>query len=115
MIPKSGNRFSDYIMPSENPMDLTWTSANAIAYAVHDGQVSARDVIAAALARSAAKSGALNAFTTAPEQRALAKAAAIDDARKRGERLGPLAGVPVAVKNLFDVEGLPQSGVSNIT
>ena len=87
-------------------MDLTWTPANAIAYAVHDGQVSARDVVAGALARIAAQNGTLNAFTAVTEERALARAAAIDGARKNGERMGPLAGVPFAVKNLFDVAGI---------
>ena len=46
--------------------------------------------------------------------RALAKAEAIDAARARGERLGPLAGAPFAVKNLFDVEGLPTRAGSKI-
>ena len=62
----------------EPRMDLTWTSANAIAYAVHDGQTSARDVVAGALARIAAHNGTLNAFTAVTEQRALARADAID-------------------------------------
>ncbi|MPZ37946.1 MAG: AtzE family amidohydrolase [Rhizobiales bacterium] len=95
-------------------MDFTWTSANAIADAVHDGQVSARDVVAGALARIAAHNGTLNAFTTVTSERALARAAAIDQARKNGERMGPLAGVPFAVKNLFDVEGLPTIAGSKI-
>ena len=99
---------------SPDAMDLTWSSANAIAYAVHDGQVSARDVVAGALARIAAKNAALNAFTAVTEQRALARADAIDAARKNGERLGPLAGVPFAVKNLFDVAGLPTVAGSKI-
>ncbi len=101
-------------MPNENAMDLAWSSANAIAYAVHDGQVSAREVVAAALARVRAKDGALNSFTAITEQRALARADEIDAARKRGERLGPLAGVPFAVKNLFDVAGLPTVAGSKI-
>ena len=95
-------------------MDLTWTSANAIAYAVHDGQVSAHDVVAGALKRIAVQNGTLNAFTAVTEERALARAAAIDQARKNGERLGPLAGVPFAVKNLFDVAGLPTVAGSKI-
>ena len=95
-------------------MDLTWTSANAIAYAVHDGQTSARDVVAGSLARIAAYNGTLNAFTAVTEQRALARADAIDAARKNGERLGPLAGVPFAVKNLFDIAGLPTVAGSKI-
>ncbi|HZO45335.1 MAG TPA: AtzE family amidohydrolase [Xanthobacteraceae bacterium] len=95
-------------------MDLTWTSASAIAYAVHDGQTSARDVIAGSLARIAAHNPTLNAFTAVTEQRALARADAIDAARKNGERLGPLAGVPFAVKNLFDITGLPTVAGSKI-
>jgi 1-carboxybiuret hydrolase len=95
-------------------MDFTWTSANAIAYAVHDGQTSARDVVAGALARIAAYNGTLNAFTAVTEQRALARADAIDAARKNNGRLGPLAGVPFAVKNLFDVAGLPTVAGSKI-
>jgi aspartyl-tRNA(Asn)/glutamyl-tRNA(Gln) amidotransferase subunit A len=93
-------------------MDLTWTSANAIAYAVHDGQTTARDVVAGALARIAAQNGTLNAFTAVVEERALARADAIDRARKNGERLGPLAGAPFAVKNLFDIVGLPTTAGS---
>lgn len=95
-------------------MDLTWTSANAIAYAVHDGQVSARDVVAGALARIATQNGTLNAFTAITEQRALARADAIDAARKNGALMGPLAGVPFAVKNLYDVQGLPTVAGSKI-
>ena len=46
--------------------------------------------------------------------RALAKADAIDAARARGASLGPLAGAPFAVKNLFDIEGLPTRAGSKI-
>ncbi len=95
-------------------MDFTWTSANAIAHAVHDGQARARDVVAGALARISARNPALNAFTAVVEQRALDRATAIDDARQNGKPLGPLAGVPFAVKNLFDVKGLPTLAGSKI-
>ena len=81
-------------------MDFAWTSANAIAYAVHDGQVSAHDVVAGALERIAAHNGTLNAVTAVTEERAFKRAAAVDQARKNGERLGPLSGAPFAVKNL---------------
>ncbi len=56
----------------------------------------------------------LNSFTAVTEQRALLRAEAIDDARERGEAVGPLAGVPFAVKNLFDVAGLPTLAGSKI-
>ena len=56
----------------------------------------------------------LNSFTAITEERALAKARAIDAARAAGKPLGPLAGVPFAVKNLFDVAGLPTLAGSKI-
>ncbi|MHA4874981.1 amidase family protein, partial [Enterococcus faecium] len=57
------------------------------------------------LARIAEFNPLLNAFTATTAERALAKARAIDAARGKGNGLGPLAGVPFAVKNLFDVKG----------
>ena len=95
-------------------MDHTWSSANTIARAIQAGQVTAVDIIARALGRIAARNGELNAFTAVTEERALKRAAAIDKARKQGERLGPLAGVPFAVKNLFDIVGLPTIAGSKI-
>ncbi len=84
------------------------------ASAVRAGALSARDSIAGALARIAALDPALNAFTDVCERRAFATAEAIDARRARGEALGPLAGVPFAVKNLFDVAGLPTRAGSKI-
>src|ERR1700751_6132772 len=88
-------------------MDIAWAHASEIAAAVSDGRASATAVVGGALARIAKHDRALNAFTAVTEERALAKAAAIDAERARGRRLGVLAGVPVAGKNLFDVAGLP--------
>ncbi len=88
--------------------------AEAIAKAVRDGATTAREVTDAALHRIEARNGALGAFTDVTATRALAKADAIDAARKRGEALGPLAGAPFAVKNLFDIKGLPTRAGSKI-
>ena len=88
--------------------------AHAIAAAVASGAASAREVTAAAFPRIEARNGALGAFTDVTAARALARAAAIDAARARGETPGPLAGVPFAVKNLFDIEGLPTRAGSKI-
>ena len=68
----------------------------------------------AALERIEMRNPALGAFTDLTTSRALARAQAIDAARARGESLGPLAGAPFAVKNLFDVEGLPTRAGSKI-
>jgi 1-carboxybiuret hydrolase len=95
-------------------MDLLDGPAAAIASAIVAGRASARETIDAALARIEARNGALGAFTDVTAPRALARAEAIDAARARGETLGPLAGAPFAVKNLFDVAGLPTRAGSKI-
>lgn len=96
-------------MPGAGPFALTgpWASASAIAAAVRAGEVSATEVAEAALARIAAQDQSINAYTDVTAARALAEAGAVDAARAQGRELGPLAGVPYAVKNLFDVAGLP--------
>ena len=77
--------------------------------------MSALDATEAALARiAAARCRSLNAFTDVIADRARASARAIDAAIAAGENAGPLAGVPFAVKNLFDVEGLPTRAGSKI-
>jgi len=82
-------------------------TAAAIARAVAAGEVSARAVAQAALERIAAHDGRVGAFTDVTAARALAEAEAVDLARASGRPLGPLAGVPYAVKNLFDIARLP--------
>jgi AtzE family amidohydrolase len=91
-----------------------WASAAEIAAAVAYGKTSALAVTEAALARIADRNKALNAFTAVTAERARAKARAIDADRAAGRPLGPLAGVPFAVKNLFDVAGLPTLAGSKI-
>ncbi|MCF4167146.1 AtzE family amidohydrolase [Zavarzinia compransoris] len=81
--------------------------AHEIASAVRDGRTTAVAVTRLFLDRIATVDPTLNAYTDVTAERALAIAQAIDDRHARGERLGPLAGVPFAVKNLFDLEDLP--------
>lgn len=94
--------------------DHAEASALDIARAVAEGATTASAVVEAALARIAEKNPALNAFTDVTADRARTRAAAIDTRRARGEPIGPLAGVPFAVKNLFDVAGLPTRAGSKI-
>ena len=89
-------------------------SAQAIAEAVRTGAVSARDIAHETLNRIKARNGSLGAFTDVTAERAFAKADALDAARARRQNLGPLAGAPFAVKNLFDVEGWPTRAGSKI-
>ena len=91
-----------------------FSTAAEIAEAVSPGRTSAIAVTEAAIARIEKHDGALNAFTTVTKERARAKARAVDAVRAAGQPLGPLAGVPFAVKNLFDVAGVPTLSGSKI-
>ncbi|WP_017663062.1 AtzE family amidohydrolase [Baaleninema simplex] len=86
--------------------DLDTADAIATAEAVKQGTVSATEAVRAALDRIDRADSSLNCFTTVLGDRALQQANEIDRQRANGERLGSLTGVPFAVKNLFDVEGL---------
>jgi len=91
-----------------------WASAAEIAETVAAGKTTALEVAQAALRRITERDKTLNAFTAVTRERALAKARAIDADRAAGRPLGPLAGVPFAVKNLFDVTGLATLAGSKI-
>lgn len=94
--------------------DMEWLSASEIADVVSSRRMSAIDVTNGALARIATRDPSLNSFTEVIAIRARATAGKIDAALAAGGRAGPLAGVPFAVKNLFDIEGLPTRAGSKI-
>jgi AtzE family amidohydrolase len=81
-------------------------TALAIAAAIRTREVTARAVTEAALDRIAAHNGKVNAFTAVTTEAALRDADAVDAAVARGAPVGPLAGVPFAAKNLFDIAGV---------
>jgi AtzE family amidohydrolase len=89
-------------------------SATEIAQAVASRKMSALEATEAALARIAKHDGILNSFTDVTADRAREKARAVDAAIASGKNAGPLAGVPFAVKNLFDVKGLSTRAGSKI-
>ncbi len=91
-------------MSATTPEALLDAGAVAIAAAVRDDRARATDLVEAALARIVATDAVTNAFTAVFAERARQRAAAVD-ARPRSAVL-PLRGVPFAVKNLFDVEGI---------
>lgn len=86
-------------------MNTTLSVSHQIAGEVAAGHCSAAEVLEAYIARIDATDARVNAFTTKVYARARAEAAAVDARRARGEAMGLLAGVPYAVKNLFDVAG----------
>ena len=87
-------------------MSLFQESAASIAADIRNGGRSATEVARATLDRVSLLDAKVNAFTEITESRALADAAEVDAALARGETVGPLAGVPYAVKNLFDIAGV---------
>ncbi|MCZ8185754.1 MAG: AtzE family amidohydrolase [Beijerinckiaceae bacterium] len=94
--------------------DWTRESGARIAEAVRSGDITARSVVEQHLDVIEARNPRLNAFTDITGGRALATAERIDARRRRGEALPALAGVPFAVKNLFDIAGLPTRAGSKI-
>src|SRR5438067_5777640 len=96
------------------PVEADALSAAEIASAVQGGKVTALSVTEATLARIARHNPILNSFTDVTATRAREKARAIDSAIAAGKIPGALAGVPFAVKNLFDVQGLSTRAGSKI-
>ena len=111
-------------------MSLMDTSAFAIAKKVQSGELSALEVLESALERVRAVDGRpgsldageltaedqvkVHAFITLTAERARVQAEALDAKRKAGELLGPLAGVPLSVKDIFCVKGTPSTAGSKI-
>ncbi|MEC9346784.1 MAG: AtzE family amidohydrolase [Pseudomonadota bacterium] len=91
-----------------------FADARAIARAVRTRSASAVEVVKAHLDRIDSLNPVLNAYTDVTADRALAQAAEIDARVAAGQPVGVLAGVPFAVKNLFDIEGLPTRAGSAI-
>jgi AtzE family amidohydrolase len=81
-------------------------SAAEIALQIGSGARSAASVLAETQALIQARNPGLNCFTATTFERAQREAAAIDELRSTSRPLPPLAGVPYAVKNLFDIEGM---------
>ncbi len=88
------------------PHDLAYASAAEIAALVAARKVSAVEVMTATLARAEIAQPILNCFITICGEQALADAAAIDARIARGEIVGPLAGVPLHVKDLVKTAGV---------
>jgi AtzE family amidohydrolase len=95
-------------------IDFDTADAITIATAVRSKQASAAEITQAALERVAARDPLLNSFTAVLAEQAIAAAAQVDAAIAKGTEPGVLAGVPFAVKNLFDIQGLPTLAGSKI-
>jgi aspartyl-tRNA(Asn)/glutamyl-tRNA(Gln) amidotransferase subunit A len=79
-------------------------TAHALSAHLEAGDLSARQATQAVLDHIEANDDRINAYISVDADSALAQADAIDQARQRGEALGPLAGVPLAVKDVLCVK-----------
>jgi aspartyl-tRNA(Asn)/glutamyl-tRNA(Gln) amidotransferase subunit A len=94
--------------------DLTRADVSELSRLLSTGEVSAVEVTRAHLDRIAADDTRLGAYLHVGDDAALAAATAVDEARAAGSALGPLAGVPVALKDLVVTEGVPTTSGSKI-
>ncbi|WP_299958434.1 Asp-tRNA(Asn)/Glu-tRNA(Gln) amidotransferase subunit GatA [uncultured Modestobacter sp.] len=94
--------------------DLTSADVAELSRLLSTGEVSAVEVTRAHLDRIAAQDGRLGAYLHVEDDAAIAAATAVDEARAAGDELGPLAGVPVALKDLVVTEGVPTTSGSKI-
>ena len=86
-------------------MGLNTETAHALSARIQSGEVTSREITQASLDRIAEVDGDVNAFITVDTDGALTQADAIDQKRDAGEALGPLAGIPIALKDVLCVRG----------
>ena len=99
---------------SDVTTDLLRRTAAQTAAAIATGQVSAREVTLAHLDRIGAVEQSVHAFLHVDTEGAVAAAQAVDDRRAAGDPLGPLAGVPLALKDVLTMAGAPTTCGSRI-
>jgi amidase len=87
-------------------MDLCLTPAVDLARMIRSRELSATELLAAVLARIEAVSPSVNAIVTLAAEQAASAAAELDSRAARGEFLGPLHGLPIAVKDLAETAGI---------
>src|SRR5471030_93272 len=88
------------------PADIAFSSATALAAKLRSGKISALALLDHYIARVEKHDGALNAVVVRDFERARKRAKAADRALKKGEPWGPLHGLPMTVKESFNIEGL---------
>ncbi|RZU49858.1 aspartyl/glutamyl-tRNA(Asn/Gln) amidotransferase subunit A [Krasilnikovia cinnamomea] len=94
--------------------DVTRMTATEVAALISGGEASAVEVATAHLDRIDAVDPRVHAFLHVDREGALAAARAVDEKRAAGAQLGPLAGVPVAVKDIVATRGVPTTAASKI-
>jgi aspartyl-tRNA(Asn)/glutamyl-tRNA(Gln) amidotransferase subunit A len=94
--------------------EMHWLEAGEAARLIAAKKLSPVELTKALLARIEKYDGGLNAFLTLRPEQSLADAKAAEDAVMRGDDLGPLHGVPYALKDIIDAEGWPTTAHSRL-
>jgi amidase len=89
--------------------DILSLDATAQLHALETKRISAAELLEAAVHRHQAVHPQINAVVTTDLDRARLRASAIDEHRAKGDPVGALAGLPMTIKDTFDVEGMPAS------
>jgi len=93
---------------------LCYANAHELVRRMQAGELSAQEITRAVLERIDEVEGTVGAYVNLCPERALETAGAVDDARARGTDLPPLAGVPIAVKDVICMQGMPTTCSSRI-
>ncbi|HYM51249.1 MAG TPA: amidase, partial [Candidatus Limnocylindrales bacterium] len=91
--------------PDRTMTELWRQGASSLSRAYQAGETNPREALAAAAERIARLDGRLGAFTTMTLERAESEATVMTEELAQGRRRGPLHGIPIGIKELFDVEG----------
>jgi amidase len=94
------------ILSTSTPSELHWWTARALIAAIRRRELSCREVVAWHLERIAAINPRINAIVSLRPEAALDAADRADHALAKGEEVGPLHGLPIAIKDLEDTAGI---------
>ncbi|ADU50425.1 aspartyl/glutamyl-tRNA(Asn/Gln) amidotransferase subunit A [Thermaerobacter marianensis DSM 12885] len=94
--------------------ELWFEPAHRLARRLEAGEISARELARAFLDRIQELDGTVGAYLTVTAELALAQAREEDDKRRRGEPVGPLSGIPVAIKDNLCIQGVPTTAASKL-
>ena len=94
--------------------DITALSATEMAQQIATGALSSSEVVEAHIRRIEEVNPLINAVVVPLFEQARREAKAADTALARGESLGPLHGVPITIKESFDVAGTPTRGLAHV-
>ena len=94
--------------------ELTFMTVHELSAAMDQGQISSADIVEGCLSQITAQEERLQAFVTVYSEEARLAAQAADLAIAAGNRLGPLHGIPIALKDIIDIEGRVTTGGSMV-